>query len=106
MLVPSKTANGPPAMASVAERIWPPGAPTSGFNWWPKAVRPPDEKLVTMPLRPVKSSSGSRPTRIGARPPFPARYERSCSPSRSETIPPGSSSWTGMPFASPERLST
>ena len=53
MLVPSKTANGPPALGSVAERIWPPGAPTSGFSRWPKAVRPAEEKLVTTPPRPV-----------------------------------------------------
>ena len=56
MLVPSKTAKGPPKFLSVAERIWAPGAPTSGFSWCPKAVSPPDEKLVTMPLRLVLSS--------------------------------------------------
>ena len=53
MLVPSNDANGPPAMAEVAERIWPPGAPTSGFSSCPNAVSPPEEKLVTTPLRPV-----------------------------------------------------
>ena len=60
---------GPPKFLSVAERIWPPGAPTSGFSRCPKAVSPPDEKLVTMPLRLVSSSCGSRPIRIAVRPP-------------------------------------
>ena len=58
MLVPSKTANGEPANSgSVEERICPPGAATSGLSWCPNAVGPADEKLVTMPLRPVAMSS-------------------------------------------------
>src|SRR3954470_1208328 len=60
MLVPSKTANGAPANSgSVEERIWPPGAATSGFSLWSKLVGPADEKLVTIPLRPVSISFGS-----------------------------------------------
>jgi hypothetical protein len=56
MLVPSKTANGDPLPADsgdVDERICPPGAATSGLSTWPKLVGAADEKLVTMPLRPV-----------------------------------------------------
>jgi hypothetical protein len=69
MLVPSKTAKGPPKAGRVDERMAPPGAPTSGFSTWPNAFGPPDEKLVTTPLRPTSCCTGSRPTRIGARPP-------------------------------------
>jgi hypothetical protein len=54
MLVPSKTANGAPANSlRVEERICPPGAATSGLSLWSKLVGPADEKLVTIPLRPV-----------------------------------------------------
>ena len=73
MLVPSKTANGPPKAGMVEDRIAPPGAPTSGFRVCPKAVGPPDEKLVTTPLRPLSCCSDSRPMRAGARPLRPAR---------------------------------
>ena len=106
MLVPSKTANGPPALGSVAERICPPGAPTSGFSRWPNAVRPAEEKLVTTPPRPVERSRGPPPIRTVVRPPRPARKARSCWPSRSAIIPPRTSSWTGIGLASPGRLST
>ena len=71
--VPSKTAKREESVpGSVEERIWPPGAARSGFRSWPKAVGPPDEKLVITPLRPVSSSSGLRPTRTVVRPPWPA----------------------------------
>ena len=75
MLVPSKEANGEPpvALRSVAERISPPGAATSGLSACPNAVGPPEEKLVTTPERPVMTSVTPGPTRIGARPPRPAR---------------------------------
>ena len=76
MLVPSKTANGEPPPADsgdVDERIWPPGAATSGFSEWPKFVGAADEKLVTMPLRPVTISIGPRPAEMIVRPPFCAR---------------------------------
>ena len=69
MLVPSKTANGPPEFGSVDERIAPPGAETSGLSACSYAVGPADEKLVTIPLRPVAMSSNERPTRIVVRPP-------------------------------------
>ena len=84
----------------------PPGAPTSGFSRWPNAVRPPEEKLVTMPPRPVASSSGLRPIRTVARPPCSARYARSAAPSKSAIMPLGTANVTGIPFASPGRLST
>ena len=106
MLVPSNTANGPPEPAVVEERICPPGAARSGLSRCPKAVGPAEEKLVTTPLRPVASPSGVRPIRTGARPPDPARYARSRSPSMSAIIPPGSERLTGISFASPARLST
>jgi hypothetical protein len=106
MLVPSKTANGPPACRSVDERIWPPGAETSGFRLCSKAVGPPEEKLVTIPPRPVSVRSGALVTRIGARPPTVARASCRRAPSRSEIIPPGTASATGIEFASPGRLST
>src|SRR4249920_3512044 len=75
-LVPSKTANGEPAPADsgdVDERICPPGAATSGLSEWPKFVGAADEKLVTMPLRPVTISTGPRPAEMIVRPPFCAR---------------------------------
>jgi hypothetical protein len=64
MLVPSKTANGEPPVNSgrVEDRIWPPGAARSGLSRSWKAVRPAEEKLVMMPLRPVSIRSGVRPT--------------------------------------------
>ena len=76
MLVPSKTANGDPPPADsgdVDERICPPGAATSGLSEWPKFVGAADEKLVTMPLRPVTISVGPRPAEMIVRPPFCAR---------------------------------
>ena len=108
MLVPSKTANGEPPVndGSVEERIWPPGAATSGFNRSSKFVRPAEEKSVTMPLRPVSSSSIVLPTRTGAEPPFASRYARRRAPSRSEILPAGSCNRIGIGSASPERLST
>ena len=109
MLVPSKTANGAPANSgSVDERIWPPGAATSGFSRWSKFVGPAEEKLVMTPLRPVWISCGSlvEVARKLVRPPCAARYARRFAPSRSEIIPPGSASWIGMKFGSPNRLST
>ena len=106
MLVPSKTANCEPANSgSVEERICPPGAATSGLSRCPKSVGPADEKLVTIPLRPFSMSSASRPIRTFARPPVVARYARSRAPSRSEIIPDGSDSWSGIGFGFPERLS-
>src|SRR5205823_10940904 len=74
MLVPSKTANGEPANSgSVDERICPPGAATSGLSRCPKSVGPADEKLVTIPLRPVLSSLNELAKRMGARPPLESR---------------------------------
>ena len=86
---------------SVDERIWPPGAPTSGFSWWPKAVSPPEEKLVTMPLRPVTSSCGSG--RSGSPSGLRVPPGRSAAPSRRRrrSSRPGRRAATGMPFASP-----
>ena len=49
---------------SVDDRICPPGAETSGFSRWPKAVGPADEKLVTTSAAPGRrASSGVRPIR-------------------------------------------
>ena len=74
MLVPSRTENVElVAPGGVDERIWLPGAATSGFSSWPKSVGPADEKLVTIPLRPFTISLMLRPTRIVVRPPTEAR---------------------------------
>ena len=106
MLVPSKTAKGERANSgSVEERIWPPGAATSGFRRCPNAVGPAEEKLVTIPLRPVARSAYARPTRIWIRPVVPIA-ERRAAPSMSAIMPPGISRMSGIGFASPKRLST
>ena len=105
MLVPSKTANGPPAPFRVEERICPPGAARSGLSRCSNGVSPAEEKLVTTPPRPVCSSCVAWPTRMPVRPPWAARKASSRAPSRSETIPPGTASRTGITLASPERLS-
>ena len=108
MLVPSKLAKGEPPVnwRRVADRISPPGAATSGFSWWPKALGPPAEKLVITPLRPVSISVTPGPIRIGARPPRVPRYARRLAPSRSEIIPERTGRTSGIGFASPKRLST
>ena len=106
MLVPSKTANGPPAPRVVADRMCPPGAARSGLSRWPNAVGPADEKLVTTPPRSVSIRRGGATTRKAVRPPRAAMCSRSRAPSRSEIIPAGITSRSGMPFASPGRLST
>ena len=90
---------------SVDERTEPPGAEMSGFRTWPNGVNPADEKLVTIPLRPVTSSSMLPPTRIVVRPRVPAMNERSRSPSWFAIIAAGSGSRSGISFASPARLS-
>ena len=104
MLVPSKTAKGPPKLGSVAERIWPPGAPTSGFSMWPR--RSARRRKARDDAAPAGGESAGPADRAGARPPRPARNARSCWPSRSAIIPPRTSSCTGIEFASPGRLST
>src|SRR5438309_7125828 len=108
MLVPSKTAKGAPPVNSgrVEERIDPPGAETSGFKRCPNAVGPPDEKLVTIPLRPVLTRWIRLPTVTVVVPPVVARYARRRAPSRSLIIAAGTGSWSGIGFASPGRLST
>src|SRR5438445_12464129 len=108
MLVPSKTANGVPPVnsGSVEERIDPPGAETSGFKRWTKAVGPPEEKLVTIPLRPVSTLWIRLPIVTLDTPPVLARYARRLAPSRSLIMPAGRGSWIGIGFASPGRLST
>ena len=108
MLVPSKTANGEPPVnsGSVEERIWPPGAETSGFSRCPNAVGPPDEKLVTTPLRPFSTRSIAVPIVTSAALPFFARYARSRAPSKSVIIPAGNGSSTGIASGPPARLST
>ena len=104
--VPSNTANRDALVfGSVDDRICPPGAETSGFKACPNAVGPADEKLVITPLRPVSSSSGSWPTRMLVCPPVAAIAARRWSPSRFAIIPPGITICTGIPFASPWRLS-
>ena len=108
MLVPSKTANGEPPVNSgrVEERIWPPGADTSGLRRCPNAVGPPEEKLVTTPLRPVSTRCTALPIVTPAAPPVVARKARSRAPSRSEIIPDGKGSSIGIPSGPPVRLST
>ncbi len=109
MLVPSKTAKFEPANSvSVEERICPPGAARSGLSAWVKLVGPADEKLVTIPLRPVWISSGLfwPVARKVVRPACASMNARRLAPSRSEIIPPGMASNSGMKFASPKRLST
>ena len=109
MLVPSMTAKSEPANSrSVEERIWPPGAARSGFSLWSKFVGPPDEKLVTTPLRPVWISSGlfSPVARKVVRPPCASMKARRLAPSRSAIIPPPTGRRRGMKLASPARLST
>ena len=108
MLVPSKTANGGPPLnsGSVDESTCPPGAEMSGLSRCSNAVGPPEEKLVTTPLRPVSSRAMMFETVTGARPPVVPRYARSRAPSRSAIIPDGSGSASGIAFASPGRLST
>ena len=104
--VPSKEANRDASIrGSVEERIWPPGAETSGLSSCPNAVGPPEEKLVITPLRPVSSSSASRPTRMVVRPPCSDMNATRRAPSRFEIIPPGIDRLAGMPLASPSRLS-
>ena len=99
MLVPSSTANGEPPVndGEVEERIWPPGAATSGFRRSSKLVSPAEEKSVTMPLRPVSTCSIALPTVTGAEAPCASRYARRRAPSRSEILPDGTSSWIGKP---------
>src|SRR5918999_3775457 len=107
MLVPSIETNRAPAakLGVEAERISPPGAATSGFRLWPKAVGPAAEKLVITALRPVTTSVTPGPIRIDARPPRAARYARRFAPSRFVIIPAGNGNWSGMGLGSPSRLS-
>ncbi len=108
MLVPSKTANGGPPVnsGSVEERICPPGADTSGLSRCSKAVGPAEEKLVTMPLRPLSMRSTTFPIVTSVAPPVLARYARNRAPSRSEIMPAGIASWIGIAFGAPGLLST
>src|SRR5262249_51420067 len=75
MLVPSRTMKlSPAACFTLEERMFSPGAATSGFSLWSKFVGPPEEQLVISPLRPVAISFG-RPTAVArkvARPPCEA----------------------------------
>ena len=90
MLVPSKTANCDPPVNSdsVDERIWPPGAATSGLSRWPNAVGPAEEKLVITPLRFVTMSCTLPLTRTAIRPVEPIAA-RSAAPSMSAIIADG-----------------
>ena len=107
MLVPSKTENWDGSSAFVTEeRMSPPGADTSGFNWWPKAVGPAEEKKVTTPSRSVWIWRMAVSMRICPRPWEPASAVLSRCPSRSEIIPDGTAISTGMPLGVPARLFT
>ena len=106
MLVPSNTANGPPKAGIVDERIAPPGAPRSGLRTCPKAVGPPEEKLVTTPPRPWSCWSGARPSRAAPRPLVGPSSARICAPSASAIIAVGIGSGIGIGLASLARLST
>ena len=107
MLVPSKTENWEGSSAFVTEeRMSPPGADTSGFSWWPKAVGPAEEKKVTTPSRSVWIWRMAVSIRICPRPCEPASASLSRCPSRSEIIPEGTAISTGMPLGVPARLFT
>ena len=89
---------GPPAIAAASRRgSAPPGAPTSGFSRCPNAVRPPEEKLVTTPPRPVSSSRAiAADAGTVARPPRPARRRGAPRRRGRRSCPPGTASSTGI----------
>ena len=108
MLVPSKTANGPPKAGIVADRIAPPGAPRSGFSSVAEGGRAARgearhdaaaARLVLQraarPIRARRPAAARRPGRRAAR----RRRGRRSSPD-------GIGSRIGIAFASLERLST
>ena len=86
---PRRSMNGsPPYSGSVEERMFAPGAVTSGLSAWPNGVSPPAEKLVGTPGQVVGTSSRSLVNRTVTAPAVPAPAARSLAPSRSEIVPP------------------